>query len=67
LAIETRNFSFGSPYDTKFDTDRLCWYAGNETESFLNQIAEKVNRYRKDEEMNSLLHELNLLTKINRE
>ncbi|MDD2987272.1 hypothetical protein [Flavobacterium sp.] len=67
LAIETRNFSFDSPHDTKFDADRLGWYAGNRTEDFLNQIAAKVNRYRKDEEMNSLLHELNLLTKINRE
>lgn len=67
LAIEMRNFSFGSPHDTKFDTDRLSWYAGNQTDDFLNQLVEKVNRYRKNEEMNSLLHELNLLTKINRE
>ena len=67
LAIETRNFSFDSPHDTKFDVDRLGWYAGNKTEDFLNQLAEKVNRYRKNEEMNSLLSELNSLTKINRE
>ena len=63
LAIEIRNYSFGSPYDTKFDVDRLGWYAGNQTEEFLNQIVAKVNKYRKNREMNSLLHELNLLAK----
>lgn len=66
IAIEMRNFSFGSAYDTKFNTDKMGWYAGNRTEDFVKQIADKVNKYRKDEKMNSLLHELNTLTKINK-
>ncbi len=47
----------------------ICLYKIDEkkTDDFLNQLVERVNRYRKNEEMNSLLHELNLLTKINRE
>lgn len=65
LAIEIRNFSFGSPYDTKFDLDRLSWYAGNHTEDFLNQIADKVNRFRKDANITSLLNELNSETSKN--
>lgn len=64
FAIEIRNFSFGSPYDTKFDADRLAWFAGNQTDIFLNQIIDKVNKLRKDEKMNILLDELNKLTKI---
>lgn len=65
LASEVRNFNFESPYDTKFDFDRLSWFAGNKTEDFINQISEKVNKYRKSQEMNLLLNELNLLTKLN--
>lgn len=67
LVKEIRNYSFNSPYDTKFDLDRLSWFAGNETGNFLNQIAEKVNRFRKNTEINLLLNELNSLTKINKE
>lgn len=67
LVKEIRNFSFNSPFDTKFDVDRLSWFAGNETENFLNQIVEKVNKFRKDEKINSLLDELNSSTKISGE
>lgn len=66
IAIEMRNFSFGSAYDSKFDLERLAWYAGNRTDDFVNQIADKVNRYRKDEKINSLLNELNIQTKIDK-
>jgi hypothetical protein len=60
---EIRNFSFNSPYDKRFDPERLSWYAGNKTEKFLDQIVEKVNRFRKDPKINLLLHELNLEAK----
>jgi len=59
LITEDKNFSFGSPYDSKFDFDRLAWYAGNKSKDFLNQISEKVNKFRKDEKMNFLLNQLN--------
>lgn len=67
LASEVRNFNFESPYDTKFDFDRLSWFAGNKTEDFIKQISEKVNKYRKSQQMNLLLNELNLLTKLKQE
>ncbi len=60
LLYECRNYSFeNSPYNTKFDLERLAWYAGNNTELFLSQIVEKVNRFRKDEQMNLLIDKLN--------
>jgi hypothetical protein len=37
----------------------LAWFAGNKTDLFLNQIAEKVNRFRKDAKVTNLLNELN--------
>ncbi|MEI6766792.1 MAG: hypothetical protein WCM76_14275 [Bacteroidota bacterium] len=65
IAIEIRNFSFASVYDSHFDLERLAWFAGNKTEDFLNQIVNKVNIYREDEKMTSLISELNQLTKKN--
>lgn len=59
IAYESRNFIFESPYDTKFDCDRLAWFAGNQTESFVDQIVKKVNRFRKDDNLTVLLGELN--------
>lgn len=56
---ESGNFSFGSPYDGNFTEDQLAWYAGKETEEFVNQIAKKVNRIRKNPELTQLLRELN--------
>lgn len=64
---EERNFSFGNPYDSRFDVDRLSWFAGNKTTDLAIQIAEKVNKFRLDKQMTQLLSELNQLTKINRE
>jgi len=61
LAIESRNLSFGSPYDTNIPIERLAWYAGNATELFVDQIASKVNKFRKDEHLVTLLRELNHL------
>jgi len=59
LATEYWNFSFDDNIGAKFDSDRIAWYAGNKTDEFVAQIVEKVNRFRKDDEMNSLLYELN--------
>lgn len=59
IAYESRNFIFESPYDTKFDYDRLAWFAGNQTVLFVDQIVKKVNRFRKDDNLTVLLGELN--------
>jgi hypothetical protein len=64
IAIESRNFNFGSPYDGKFDLDRLAWYAGNMTEEFVKQIAEKVNKFRNNKEVTGLMIEINEQAKI---
>lgn len=67
-AMEYRNYSFGSPFDSYFDNsqlDRLAWFAGNETESFVNQIIQKVDRFRKDTNLTNLLYEINKKAKIN--
>ena len=64
LAVETGNFYFDSPYDGNFTDEKLTWYAGNKTEEFVNQIAEKVNRIRKNPELTELLRELNEQCKL---
>ena len=63
IITDKGNFSFGTPYDTNFELDRLAWFAGNETENFINQITVKVNKFRLNEEVTNLLKELNQLTK----
>ncbi|WP_177765173.1 hypothetical protein [Flavobacterium sp. I3-2] len=59
LITEKGNFNFDSPYDGNFTGDKLAWYAGNRTEEFVKQIAEKVNRIRRNPELSQLLRELN--------
>ena len=56
---EFGNFEFESPYDGHFDLDRLGWFAGNKTEELVNQLSEKINRFRKDETIMKLFAELN--------
>lgn len=65
-AMESRNYSFGSPYDFNFDNsqiDKLAWFAGNETENFAKQIIKKVERFRKDENLTKHLYDLNAQAK----
>jgi len=50
-------WTFGSPYDGKFNFDRLVWYAGNKTDDFMNQLKERVNALKQPSIM-SLLHQL---------
>lgn len=53
-------------FDNQFknlNSDQLAWFAGNKTEDFVNQIAEKVDRFRKNEQLTKLLQKLNELTK----
>lgn len=63
LILEKGNFKFGEECDFSPEPgtsyEQLSWYAGNETEEFVRQIAEKVNKIRNDEHLTSLLRELN--------
>ena len=43
--------------------EQLAWFAEHKTEDFVNQIAEKVDRFRKDKELTKLFQELNEQTK----
>lgn len=63
LAIEEGNFRFDSPYDGCFNDWQLAWYAGNRSQEFVDQLAEKVNRFRKDARLTELLYNLNKETK----
>lgn len=66
-AVEVRNYSFGSPYDSNFDDsqlDKLAWYAGNQTQIFADQIIRKVERFRRDENLTKMLYQLNEQAKI---
>lgn len=67
-AIETRNYTFGSPHDYNFDNsqlDKLSWYAGNRTDEFVNQIITKIERFRKNKDFTRMLHELHEKTRLN--
>jgi len=60
--VETRNYYFDSPYDSSFDNnhlDILAWFAGNQTEKFVEQIIRKVEKFRKSAELTRMLYELN--------
>ena len=61
--VEYGNFDFESPYNFQFDPDRLGWFAGNKTDDFVLQLVKKIDRIRKDENLTSLLVEINKLTK----
>jgi hypothetical protein len=63
--IERGNYHFGHSMDGYFDMDSLAWYAHYKQEEFLSQILEKLNRFTKDNEVVSLLKEINLTTKKN--
>ena len=52
--VEERNYFFNSPYDFHFDNsqvDKLAWYAGNKTEEFAEQIIKKVERCKRQLQM----------------
>ncbi len=59
IASERGNFEFGSPHDRNFNWETLGWYAGNRSDEFVEQLARKVDRFRKNKEITDLLGELN--------
>lgn len=59
IGYESRNFSFGTLYDTHFPDHRiLCWYAGNDTEKFADQLIAKVRKFQTPE-ITALFKEIN--------
>ncbi len=58
IIYEEDNFRFENQNDSDLDFDRLSWFAGNETDSFKNQIIDKVNKF---------INVTNLLEDINEE
>lgn len=59
IAGESRNFSFGTPFDENFPNSQiLSWYAGNKTNDFADQIIAKVRKLQTSE-ITSLFKEIN--------
>jgi hypothetical protein len=59
--LEIRNYNFGDPHDSYFENsqlDRLAWYAGNETDKFVEQIIAKVERFRRNPQLTTMLYEI---------
>ncbi len=52
-------WSFNSAYDGDFRFERLIWHVGNETESFVSQVDEKVKKF-KDSGIVYLIQELQM-------
>ncbi len=59
--IESGNYSFGCAYDNNFEGFKyqLAWYAGNRTNDFVQQIINKVEKFRRNEEVTRQLYQLN--------
>jgi len=63
IAREQGNFYFESTHDGNFtEYDKLAWYAGNMTDSFVKQISDKVKKFRFTE-ITNLISEINKLSK----
>jgi len=61
LLYETGNFSFGSLSDKNLDEYSLSWYANYRNADFVNQLKNKVDKFRKNQEITKLFFELNNL------
>jgi len=62
--LEHGNFSFnGDPMTGHFTLDKLAWYANYRTDDLAQQIIDKVERFRNNEEITNLLMEINAETK----
>ena len=60
LVAEKGYLFFDSPMDGHFkDVEDLAWYAGNMTISYLQQITEKVDLFRKNKSIMTILADLN--------
>jgi len=65
--VEVRNYYFNSPFDSNFDdahVDQFAWFVGNETDKFVQQIINKVDRFRKSPKLTQMIYELNQKSRI---
>ena len=69
--IHQGNYKIREKMDYVFDnqfknlnSEQLAWFAGHQTEDFVNQIAEKVDIFRKNEQLTKLFKEINEQTKF---
>lgn len=65
--IEIGNFSFDSTDSNDrhyYNNDQIAWYAKFKTEEFVQQIKNKVNKFRMDSNITDLLIEINEKCKI---
>jgi len=58
-ALEYQNFHFGSTNDGRIPVSELAWYAAHETDQFVAQAIEKVERFTNDSMITGLMRELN--------
>ncbi len=57
--VELGNFNFNTEFDGRYDHDSIAWHAGVNTESYANQIIEKVERIIKNEVATEMFKRIN--------
>jgi len=63
IIAEKGNYYFGDEMDGDFGITRLAWYAHYKPDEFISQIINKIDKFRKNNEVTDLLKELNNLKK----
>jgi hypothetical protein len=61
--FEHGNYHFGDPMDGHLKIDNVVWYAHYKSDELVSQILKKIDRFRKDKEITSLLSDINRETK----
>jgi len=59
--IEERNYVFQSALSAQLTERELAWFVAHETESFVNQSVEKVERFTNSVEVTESIRQLNLM------
>jgi hypothetical protein len=59
LARCSRSFHFDTPFDGNFGVNELAWYAGNETEKFVDQAVAQIEKFTDNPNITNLLLKLN--------
>lgn len=62
--VEYANFSFDTPLDGRYSNDSLAYHANVNTDSYAQQIIEKVERIINDDLLTELIREINAEAKI---
>ena len=54
-----RYYKLDSDTEVDLSEDDLCWLTGNQTDDFVKQAIDKIEKFIKDEKITQLLYELN--------